>query len=127
MAACIRASAGRGYFSKHLLADAIEVFYTENKLFPNGLRPGLPAIDEWVARNGQALARLVPCLGFLALCGFEAARFRATAKRSPTSKSKDWQWIREEVQDCVESWAIIFSHGCGVPGLGQSCRGEREA
>ena len=64
MAACIRASGGRGYFSKYLLSDAVELFYKENNLFPNGLRPGLPAIDEWLAKNGQALARLVPCLSF---------------------------------------------------------------
>lgn len=58
VAATLKASGGRGHFSKHLLAEAVHLFYSNFNLFPNGLPANLPAIEEWSAKNGQAIARL---------------------------------------------------------------------
>ena len=53
------AAKGRGYLSKHLLADSVALFYKDSDLFPKGLDAGLPAVADWTAKQGVALARLV--------------------------------------------------------------------
>lgn len=107
VAAVLRASKGRGYFSKHLMDQAVRLFYNECELWPDGLREDLPAVREWSARMGVAIARLAPrsfessCM--LRVCLAEAARFRPLAMRSNTSKQAGLQWIRDQIHGYVDA------------------------
>ena len=58
VAAILRASRGRGWYSKHILADAIDEFYTKNNLYPSGMHSKLSCIEDWKERMGLACARL---------------------------------------------------------------------
>ena len=60
VAACMCASKGKGYFSKYIMTNGVVEFYKTNNLFPQGLHEKLPAMEDWAAKVGQALARLVP-------------------------------------------------------------------
>lgn len=58
VAAILKCSRGRGYFSKFTCADGIQMFYDQCNLWPEGIHAGLPSIHEWKARMGLAAARL---------------------------------------------------------------------
>ncbi len=58
VAAILRASRGRGWYSKHLLADAIGEFYTKYNLYPPGMHSKLSCIEDWREKMGLACARL---------------------------------------------------------------------
>ena len=60
--AVIQVPKGRRYVSKHLMASAVICFYKRHKLFPQGLHSKLPCVEEWAAKQGLAIARLVPLL-----------------------------------------------------------------
>ena len=54
----LKVSCGRGYFSKHLIAKGVCMFYEQQILYPEGLNSRMPAIKEWSARMGLAISRL---------------------------------------------------------------------
>ena len=60
----LNASGGREYFSKHLMTQAIKVFYKQHDLFPAGLGDNLPAVSTWAEKQGEAVARLVSGIAF---------------------------------------------------------------
>ena len=60
----LNASGGRGYFSKHLMTQAIKVFYKQHDLFPAGLGDNLAAVSTWAEKQGEAVARLVSGIAF---------------------------------------------------------------
>ena len=64
----LKVSRGRGYFSKHLIAKSVCVFYEQQVLYPEGLNSKMPAIKEWSARMGLAISRLAFWFDFF-LCG----------------------------------------------------------
>lgn len=99
----LNASKGKGYYSKHLCAQAVQIFYKRFDLFPKGIQADMPAVDDWAAKHGQAMARLEPCPAACLDWIPEAARFRPLAKRSCTSKDKNLQWIRDNL-DGVDAW-----------------------
>ena len=67
----LNVSKGRGYYSKHLMAKAVKVFYKKFDLYPSGLGDNLPAVSDWADKCGEAIARLVPWMHFsFLLCLF---------------------------------------------------------
>ena len=60
VAAVLCASGGKAYYSKHVLQEAIIMFYDNNALWPSGLDGTIPACQNWAIKHGEALARLVP-------------------------------------------------------------------
>ena len=62
--AVLNASGGRGYFSKHLMTQAIKAFYKKHDLFPSGLGDNIPAVSTWAEKQGEAVARLVSGIVF---------------------------------------------------------------
>lgn len=77
VAAILRASRGRGWYSKHLLADAIDEFYAKYSLYPAGMHSKLSCIEDWKEKMGLACARLAAwhifilkflCVSFLRVC-----------------------------------------------------------
>ena len=55
------ASRGTGRYAPKLLQAAILKFYTDNKLFPNGVCSEMNAIQVWSLKMARALCRLVAC------------------------------------------------------------------
>ena len=53
MASILKASRGKGYYSKHLLAESVLAFYYKNKLWPQGLDEKLPSKQEWPMKMGE--------------------------------------------------------------------------
>ena len=68
--AVIQVPKGRRYVSKHLMASAVICFYKRHKLFPQGLHSKLPCVEEWAAKQGLAIARLVPLLCYWTSCNW---------------------------------------------------------
>lgn len=58
VAAILNASKGAPYYQKGLLGTAILMFYKQNNLFPDGLGPSNPSIQEWSSKMAEASARL---------------------------------------------------------------------
>ena len=58
VAAVLKVSGGRGYFSKHLLADGELAFYDQECLWPQGVNRNMPSVQDWAMRMGLAIARL---------------------------------------------------------------------
>lgn len=56
--AVMKVSKGVGRYSAHILQAAILTFYTDNRLFPTGLKAGMEVIDTWALRQANALQRL---------------------------------------------------------------------
>ena len=130
MASILKASRGKGYYSKHLLAESVVAFYSKNKLWPQGLDEKLPAIQEWPMKMGEGLARLEPCCNMSVCLNAKAGRFRHLARRSSTSKKKQLSWIREEIRGCVAAWLqCVMCSGffLGPEGHARGCWEDRSS
>ena len=57
--AVMRVTLGKGRFSGHLLKASIVAFFEQQKLFPKGICKEMECIEEWSAKMGMALQRLV--------------------------------------------------------------------
>ena len=55
----MRANSTTPQLSAHALKRGIITFFTNKKLFPKGVRPEMPCVDEWALRAGVCLKRLV--------------------------------------------------------------------
>ena len=101
------------------MTSAIKIFYKKYSLYPGGLAENLPAVAEWAAKSGEAVARLVTALHYCSFVGFlfvfvqvfqvfklfkvgcplaKASRFRPLHRRSGTSKNPNLQWIRDNLK-----------------------------
>lgn len=113
-----RANSTTPQLSAYTLKRGIIHFYVTHKLFPKGLRPEMPCVEDWALRCGVSLKRLVARsgkFGFHAIlqvcsvhgelslnevqtswiptwklaCALKVARFRRLMKRAPCkSKTK---------------------------------------
>ena len=57
----LNVSGGKGYFSKRLCSKEVLAFNKPHDLFLTGVHGDMPGVEEWSAKHGQAMARLVPC------------------------------------------------------------------
>lgn len=88
MAAVLRASRGRGWYSKHLLASAIDEFYMKYNLYPAGMHSKLSCIEDWKEKMGLACARLAAWLNF------ESSVFAGVFKSKLCNFMVGWSLLR---------------------------------
>ena len=56
--AVIKGANGRSHLSHHVLKRAIPHFYTQQRLFPNGVVAEMVSAQEWAVKMAKALKRL---------------------------------------------------------------------
>ena len=57
--AVMASTPGRQHQSAHNIKEAILMFYSDIQLFPAGVLPEMPCVQNWALKCGVALRRLV--------------------------------------------------------------------